>query len=84
MSTKTTPDLESALDNLDPQTVEVLDPRELRDIATAVDSLTDAQRQVDAAVLAAHGAGYSWGKIAIALGVSRQSAHERYRGRTGT
>ncbi len=47
-------------------------------------SLADAQRQVDAAVLAAHGAGYSWGKIAIALGVSRQSAHERYSGRTGT
>ena len=78
MSTKSKPDLESALDNLDHDTVEVIDPKELRQIAQAVDSLTDAQQTVQAAVIAAHRAGYSWGKIAIALGVSRQSAHEKY------
>jgi len=82
MSTKTKPDLESALDNLDHDTVEVIDPKELRQIAQAVDSLTDAQQTVQAAVVAAHRAGYSWAKIAVALGVSRQSAHEKYSGLT--
>ncbi len=78
MSTKTKPDLESALEKLDPQSVEALDPKELRQVAVAADAVADAQDQVEAAVIAAHRAGYSWGKIAIALGVSRQSAHERY------
>ena len=83
MSTRTTPDLETTLENLDPGTLEVIDPRELRQIASAVDAVADAQQRAEAAVIAARRADYSWGKIAIALGVTRQAAHERYSGLAG-
>jgi hypothetical protein len=38
---------------------------------------------LDDAVRAARAAGCSWGTIGRALGITRQSAHERYAGRFG-
>lgn len=85
MSTKTAKAeieaLESALDNLDPDSVKVTDPVELRAIAEYVDQIEETQRLIDSAVEAARAAGYSWARIALALNVSRQAAHERYAGR---
>ncbi len=74
--------LDGTLENPDPDTVEVLDPEELRQVAIAADAVAEAQDQVAAAVIAARRADYSWGKIAIALGVTRQAAHEKYGGLT--
>ncbi|MEJ7786520.1 MAG: hypothetical protein WKF96_17090 [Solirubrobacteraceae bacterium] len=86
MSTKTahtgTEALERALDNLDPGAVKVSDPAELRAIAEHVDQIEATRRLIDAAVVAARAAGYSWARIALALNVSRQAAHERYSGIT--
>ncbi len=86
MSTKTAKAdieaLENALDNLDPDSVKITDPVELRAIAEYVDQIEATQRLVEAAVVAARAAGYSWARIALALNVSRQAAHEKYSGLT--
>ncbi len=86
MSTKTEqadPEaLERALDDLDPDTVKVSNPTGLRAIAEHVDQLETTQRLIGASVVTARAAGYSWARIALALNVSRQAAHERYSGIT--
>lgn len=47
----------------------------LAQLALADDALDAARRQL---VLAARELGVTWARIATALGVSRQAAHERY------
>ncbi|CAN5375828.1 hypothetical protein BH23ACT9_BH23ACT9_39840 [soil metagenome] len=44
----------------------------------ARDAVHEAERAVEAAVLAARRNRHSWGEVALALGVKRQSAHKRY------
>lgn len=75
---ESTPDLEDALDTLDVGAVGVIDPIELREIASAVDAQAAEHERVIRAVSTARKADFSWGLIGIALGTSRQAAHERY------
>lgn len=68
------------LDTLDPATgspAEVV-PQEVRDVADVVDRLHAAEDELTAAVLRARRAGASWNHLALALGVSRQAARQRF------
>ncbi len=55
------------------------DPREALRAAAAL--RRDAERSQDAAVRRARVAGLSWAEIATHLGVTKQAAHRKYRGR---
>lgn len=67
------------LDSLDPAThpAEVVS-QEVRDVADVVDRLHTAERDLADAVLRARRAGASWNHLALALGVSRQAARQRF------
>lgn len=73
-----TTDAEDWLDNLDPATTPAKDARHLREIATIRQTITEAEEQLRAAVLAARAAGDSWSAIGLALGTSRQAAFQRF------
>ncbi|MET8799261.1 hypothetical protein ABZV91_22985 [Nocardia sp. NPDC004568] len=51
---------------------------ELHEVGLAADAVSDAQRTLSQAVRAARDAGASWAGIGRAVGISRQSAHERW------
>lgn len=53
---------------------------ELREIARLVAAIAVSERLLRDTVTAARAAGCSWGKIAAALGVSPQAAHQRFGG----
>lgn len=55
------------------------DPR--RGLHTAAAARRMAEREQDAAVRRARVAGLTWAEIAMHLGVSKQAAHRKYRGR---
>lgn len=78
MAVRSARDLEHALEALDVDAVSVVDPAELREVAAAVDAQAAERERVIRAVSAARKADFSWGMIAIALGTTRQSAHERF------
>ena len=69
---------ETWLDSLDPAATPADDPSDLRRIGLALRGLADEQREVDEAVAAARANGRSWAEIGLVLGISRQSARERY------
>ena len=69
---------EAWLNSLDPVMAPADDPVDLRRIGLALRRWADDQREVDDAVAAARGRGRSWGEIGLVLGISRQSARERY------
>jgi len=50
----------------------------LSGLSNASASLRQTENDLDAAVTSAREAGLSWAQIGSALGVSRQSAHERW------
>lgn len=56
------------------------DPRQA--LAAAAELRRQAERLQDAAVRRARVAGMTWSDIADHLGVSKQAAHRKYRGRT--
>jgi len=67
------------LDDLDPaSTPAAVVAQEVRDVATAVDRVQAAEEDLTAAVLRARRAGASWNHLALALGVSRQAARQRF------
>lgn len=67
------------LDDLDPaSTPAAVVPQEVRDVAAAVDRVQAAEEDLRAAVLRARRAGASWNHLALALGVSRQAARQRF------
>ena len=55
------------------------DPR--TGLRTTAEGRRDAERAQDAAVRRARVAGLTWAEIATHLGVSKQAAHRKYRGR---
>lgn len=55
------------------------DPR--HGLRVAAETRRMAERQQDAAVRRARVAGLTWAEIATYLGVSKQAAHRKYRGR---
>ena len=56
------------------------DPR--RALAAAAEMRREAERLQDAAVRRARVAGLTWSEIADSLGVTKQAAHRKYRGRS--
>lgn len=74
---------EAWLDSLDPATAPADNPADLRRIGLALRELADDQHEIEEAVAAARENGRSWGEIGLVLGISRQSARERY-GRPAT
>jgi hypothetical protein len=65
-------------DSLDPSTVEFEDISDLRAVATAADAVRGDEARLREAVALARARGRSWNRIAIALGVSRQAARQRF------
>ena len=54
----------------------------LRKLAEARDGLAAAKERYEQAVLGARAAGWTWGEVARVLGVTKQTLHGRFRGRT--
>ncbi|WP_019810711.1 ECF-type sigma factor [Saccharomonospora halophila] len=69
---------EQLADNLDPDTDEVDHTDDLRTIADAAEAVTADQARLREAVALARAHGRSWNDIALALGVSRQAARQRF------
>lgn len=69
---------EEWLDDLDPADVMAEDTTDLRAITAALARIAADERELRAAVGAARSAGRSWGRIALALGVSKQAARQRF------
>jgi DNA-directed RNA polymerase specialized sigma24 family protein len=69
---------EQLADSLDPATAQVEDTADLREIATAAETVRADDARLREAVLLARAHGRSWNHIALALGVSRQAARQRF------
>jgi DNA-directed RNA polymerase specialized sigma24 family protein len=69
---------ERLADSLDPATAEVEGTDDLREVATAAETVRADDARLREAVLLARAHGRSWNQIALALGVSRQAARQRY------
>jgi hypothetical protein len=65
--------LESLGDDAD-----VEDPADLRAVAAAVRDVAEAETRLANAVQAARANGRSWGRIGLALGVTKQAARQRF------
>jgi DNA-directed RNA polymerase specialized sigma24 family protein len=65
-------------DQIEPETVEVERTDDLREIADAVEGVRAGAARVTEAVQLARAHGRSWNEIAVALGVSRQAARQRF------
>lgn len=65
-------------DSLDPDTAEVEDISDLRAVAEAADAARRGEARVAERVAIARGHGRSWNQIALALGISRQAARQRF------
>jgi hypothetical protein len=66
------------IENLDPDTAEWVDATPLREITSATEAIRANQAKQREAVQIARARGISWNLIAVALGVSRQAARERF------
>lgn len=75
---------EQLADTLDPDTAEVEHTDDLRDVAVASEAVQSDQARLREAVEAARARGRSWNEIALALGVSRQAARQRFSGKLRT
>ena len=69
---------EQLADQLDPATVEPEPIEDLRTIAEAADAARADEARLREAVQVARARGRSWNQIAVALGVSRQAARQRF------
>ncbi len=69
---------EQLADSLDPATAQVEGTDDLREVATAAETLRADDARLREAVLLARAHGRSWNHIALALGVSRQAARQRF------
>lgn len=62
----------------DAAVVEVIDTSDIRAISVLVDRMAEDEAELRRLVAVARENGKSWGHIGLALGVSRQAAHERF------
>lgn len=69
---------EQLLDALNPGTAAVDNTEDLRGIAEAADAVAADEARLTEAVERARAHGRSWTRIAVALGVSRQAARQRF------
>lgn len=65
-------------DNLDPDTAIVEYTSDLREVATAADTVRTDEARLTESVHVARARGRSWNEIAAALGTSRQAARQRF------
>ncbi len=66
------------LASLDPSSAEVDNVEDLAAVAAAADRMAEAEAELIEAVKRARAEGRSWNRIAVALGVSRQAARQRF------
>lgn len=84
MAKRTAAELDALADRLesdeavDPARVRVENTEDLRAVAEAQDAVAAATARLQEAVEVARAHGRSWGRIAIALGVTRQAARQRF------
>lgn len=57
---------------------DVIDAATLRELRAAAAARREADARIEAAALAAHRAGMSWGAIGAQLGMTRQGARQRF------
>ena len=69
---------EQLAEEFDPESAEVDDTEDLRAVAQASDAERAVKARLREAVEIARAHGRSWNQIAIALGVSRQAARQRF------
>ena len=69
---------EQLADELDPATTDGVDIDDLRAIAVASEAARADEARLRKAVEVARAHGRSWNHIAVALGVSRQAARQRF------
>jgi DNA-directed RNA polymerase specialized sigma24 family protein len=69
---------EQLADQLDPATAEVTDTEDLQQVAAASEAVRADEARLRQVVEAARAHGRSWNQIAVALGVSRQAARQRF------
>jgi hypothetical protein len=69
---------EQLADELDPSTAEVSDTDDLQQVAAVSEAVRADEARLRQAVEAARTRGRSWNQIAVALGVSRQAARQRF------
>lgn len=68
----------AAFDDHDVDEYSITDAATLRDLRTAAAARREADARIEAAALAAHRAGLSWGAIGAQLGMTRQGARQRF------
>jgi hypothetical protein len=68
----------SAFDDNADETYSVTDSATLAELRAAASARRDAEGRIEAAALAAHRAGLSWGVIGAQLGMTRQGARQRF------
>lgn len=73
---------EQLADELDPDTAEVDRTDDLRQVAAMSETLRSGEAQLRETVNIARAHGRSWNQIAVALGVSRQAARQRFADKT--
>ena len=73
---------EQLADDLDPETAAVVDTGDLQQVANTAQAVRADEVRLRDAVAAARDRGRSWNQIALALGVSRQAARQRFAERT--
>jgi DNA-directed RNA polymerase specialized sigma24 family protein len=69
---------EELAEELDPETAKVLVTEDLHGIADAAQTVRQDEARLREAVEVARAHGRSWNQIAVALGVSRQAARQRF------
>lgn len=75
---------EGLAEELDPETAKVLATEDLRGIADAARTVREDEARLREAVEVARAHGRSWNQVAVALGVSRQAARQRFADKVGT
>lgn len=73
---------ERLADSLDVDAARVQEIDDLRAVAAAADAVRTDDERLQEAVLRARARGRSWNHIALALGVSRQAARQRFAEKT--
>jgi hypothetical protein len=68
----------AAFDDHDDDEYSVADAATLRELRAAAAARREADARIEAAALAAHRAGLSWGVIGTQLGMTRQGARQRF------
>lgn len=69
---------EELADRMDPAGADVLRIDDLREVATVSEAVRTDEERLREAVANARTHGRSWNQIALALGVSRQAARQRF------